>query len=86
MTRQRVFEIIDTERNSQEMLKNDPEVLHVIPDFHLGDCLTAIQHNLNLAISEWYNGSGNHTAAMGYLRKIAALCVQSGEQYEMPVR
>jgi hypothetical protein len=86
MKREDVYKVIDTERDFQEKLKADDSRPDMIPDLHVGDTLAAIQYNLNLAITVWYQGSAPHQGAMEYLRKIAGLCVQAGETYEMPKR
>lgn len=85
-TRETIFKTISEERDFQERLKADDTRPDIISDFHIGDTLSAIQHNLELARSFWYNGSAPHTDTTKYLRKIAALCVQAGENYGMPRR
>jgi hypothetical protein len=84
--RQVVYEAIDTERDYQEKMKADSKRPDIIEDFHVGDALSAIQYNLDLARVSWYQGSAPHPLAMEYLRKIAGLCVQAGEVYGMPNR
>ena len=58
----------------------------MIEDLHVGDTITAIQYNLNIAREEWYKGSVPHQETMEYLRKVAGLIVQAGEKYGMPSR
>lgn len=86
MTRGNVFRAINDEREFQNSLIADPSRPDMIPDLHVGDTLAAIQVNLNKALSAWYIGSMPHQDTMKYLRKIAALCVQAGENYGMPTR
>lgn len=86
MTRQEVYSAIDTEREYQRVLTNDPARPDVRWDMHVGDHLTAIQYNLNKAIEAWYKDSNNYEATMEFVRKIAGLCVQAGEMYGMPDR
>lgn len=85
MERNEVFDIISIERNYQENNKLNPQS-HIVEDFNLGDALSAIQYNLDIARSEWYGGKKPHLNSMEYLRKIAAICVQMGEIYGMPER
>jgi len=58
----------------------------IIKDFHLGDALSAIQHNLNKAHETWYKGSDPHTNTMELFRKISALCVAQMEKYGVDKR
>ena len=80
MTREEVYKVIDSERNYQNKMSNDANVHYIIPDMHVGDILSAIQYNLDKARTAWYIGSTPHEETMIYLRKIAALCVQSMEK------
>lgn len=86
MTRKEVYHSIDTEREYQELGKTDVNQPHMIKDLHIGDAISAIQYNLDKAREEWYKGAVPHTGAMTYLRKVAGLCVQAGEEYGMPER
>jgi hypothetical protein len=86
MTREQVYKAIDTEREYQRSLVNDPGRPDIRWDMHIGDHLTAIQYNLQQAINAWYKDSGSYPATMEYLRKIAGLCVQAGEIFGMPDR
>lgn len=85
MKRQEVYEAVDSERDYQnEGIKLDDT--HIVKEFPLGSALSAIQVKLDLARSMWYNRTSPHTEAMGELRKIAAICVQMGEENGMPNR
>jgi hypothetical protein len=86
MTRQEVYTVIDSERDFQEHAITDPRRPDMIEDLHVGDTISAIEYNLHWARIAWYKGAVPHTEAMEFLRKIAALCVQAGETYGMPVR
>lgn len=83
MTRQEVYAAIDSERDYQEKMVADLSRPDMISDLHIGDTITAIQHNLDLATEAWYRGATPHIEATNYFRKIAALCVQAGEDYQM---
>lgn len=86
MTREQVYKAIDSERDYQKVLTNDPARPDVRWDMHVGDHLLAIQYNLTKATEAWYKDSNNYAATMDYVRKIAGLCVQAGEMYGMPDR
>ena len=86
MDRKEVFQVISNEREFQQRNIENPERPDMIEDLHVGDSITAIRHNLELAQEAWYVGAVPHTQAMHFLRKIAALCVAAGEKYEMPLR
>lgn len=83
MSREEVFESINSEREFQEKLKADLSRPDVIKEFHVGDTLTAIEYNLRKATDAWYVNATPHIDTLVYLRKIAALCVQAGENYGM---
>ena len=85
MSTNEVFEIIYKEREYQEEGKKKIES-HIVEDFNLGDALSAIDYNLDMARQEWYKGKTPHQNSMEYLRKIAAICVQMGETYGMSER
>ena len=85
MERKEVYEAIDSEREYQDKQVADPNVPNMV-DLHLGDTLSAIQHNLDSARCVWYGSSIPYNQAMEYLRKIAALCVKAGEDLGMPKR
>ena len=86
MERADVYKAIDSEREFQEEMSKDPLRPDIIPDFHVGDTLSAIQYNLDRARGAWYKDAVPHTEALKYLRKIAALCVKMGETYGMESR
>lgn len=86
MERKEVYAAIDSERDYQDEMTASMDRPDMIVDLHMGDILTAIQHNLNRAIQTWYEGSEPHVESMHYLRKIAGLCVKAGEKHGMPVR
>jgi hypothetical protein len=80
-----VYKAIDSERDFQEANKKINES-HIVDEFPLGSALSAIQHKLEVARSTWYNTLEPHEDAMEEIRKIAAICVQMGEKYEMSKR
>ena len=86
MERQEVYKVLDTERDYQEEMTADKTRPDMIEDLHIGDTLSAIEHNLKKARDEWYKGAVPHQEAIMYLRKIAGLCVQAGEKHGMPRR
>lgn len=85
MTRQDVLAAISDERDFQEEILTAGRA-DIRPDLQLGSVIAAMEHNLHLARTAWYGGSGDHPEAMGYLRKTAALAVQAGENFGMPKR
>ncbi len=86
MERTDVYKAIDSERDFQDEKSRDPFRPDMIPDFHVGDTLSAIEYNLNKAREAWYKDAVPHKEALKYLRKIAALCVKMGEEYGMEHR
>ena len=84
MERNEVYIAIDSERDFQEACKKVDS--HVVEEFPLGSALTAIQVKLDIAKSLWYNSTKPHMSAMDEIRKIAAICVQIGEENDMPSR
>lgn len=85
MERQEVFDTIYNEREYQDNAVKKGGT-HIVKEFPLGSALTAIRHKLDLAVVKWYGGVSPHQECMDELRKIAAICVQMGEQYGMPER
>lgn len=85
MTKENVFEIIDAERQHQLKFE-DTENSHIVSSLNMGGILTAIQHNLTKAQSEWYLEKCPYPKTTDLLRKIAALCVKAGEDYGMTER
>lgn len=85
MTRTAVYNAIDSERNYQDQQKQI-DSSHVVEDFPLAAGLEAIRYNLDLANKRWYTERAPYPDAMEYIRKIAAICVQMGEKYNMPRR
>ncbi len=81
-----VYDAIDTERDYQDIMTNNPTVTDMIENFRIGDALSAMQVNLAKAHAVWYADSAPYQNTMTYLRKIAAICVNMGEQYGMPER
>jgi len=86
MTREDVFRAIDSERDYQELAKQDSTRPDILEEFHAGDTLAAIQYNLNKALDAWYKEPAPYNNSLVYLRKIAGLTVQLGEKYGMPER
>ncbi|MCB1711489.1 MAG: hypothetical protein KDH96_03095 [Candidatus Riesia sp.] len=85
MKREEVFNVISGERDYQEGQKRIKES-HVVEDFPLSSGMEAIRYNLDKSNKAWYTGKEPYSEAMDYIRKIAAICVQMGEQYGMPKR
>ena len=83
--RKEVYAAIDSERDFQDNAIKGGGT-HIVKEFPLGSALSAIQHKLDIARSCWYGGVTPHQDSMEELRKIAAVCVQMGEQYGMPSR
>ena len=86
MDRSEVYEAIDSERNFHNVMTLREDRPDMIKELHIGDTISAIEYNLDLARKAWYHGSEPHEGAMEYLRKIAGLVVQAGETYGMPDR
>lgn len=87
MTREEVFIAIDGEREFVDSLINDPQR----PDMNrlrMGEALTAIRYNLNKAEEAYYTDAPayNYQETLAYLRKVAGLIVDQGEQNGMPSR
>ena len=83
MERQEVFDAIYSEREYQDNAIKGGGT-HIVKKFPLGSALSAIQFKLDCARGEWYSDVEPHQFAMEEIRKIAAICVQMGEQYGMP--
>jgi hypothetical protein len=83
---QEVFDVIKGEREYQDRMVQKNNRPDMVEDLHVGDTLTAIRHNLTKAEEAWYKGSTPHPETMGYLRKVAGLIVQAGENFGMPTR
>ncbi len=85
MERRKVFRAIDTERDFQEIMKIK-DSSHVVEDFPLSSAVSAIRYNLDKMNESWYKEKAPYEESMEYMRKIAAICVQMGEKYEMKER
>lgn len=83
MEREEVYKVVDTEREYQIAASKDLSRPDMIEKLSVAETLTAIRYNLQKADEEWYKNPSPHIATMEYLRKIAALCVQAGENYGM---
>lgn len=86
MEQNEVIHALILERKYQEIQKQNPERPDIIPDLHMGDMLSAIQYNLEVARIAWYKEAVPYEKTMEYLRKIGALCIQAGETYGMTPR
>ena len=85
MERKEVLEAVNSEREYQDnAIKGGGS--HIVKEFPLGSALSAMQHKLDLARASWYGDVTPHQNCMEELRKIAAICVQMGEQNGMPQR
>ena len=85
MKRNEVYEVIDNERDYQELNKSD-DSSHIVEDFPLSSALEAIRYNIGKANEKWYIEQKPYPKAMEHIRKISAICVQMGEKYNMPKR
>ena len=85
MERKKVFRAIDTERDFQEIMKIKNSS-HIVEDFPLSSAMSAIRYNLDKMNESWYGEQDPYEESMEYVRKIAAICVQMGEKYEMKER
>lgn len=86
MKRQEVYKIIDQERDYQDKLIADNRRKDIKPVLTVGETISAIDYNLTEARGFWYHNSDPQKKSMEYIRKIAALCVQLAESYDMPER
>jgi len=86
MKREDVYKALDSERDYQDEMSKSVFRPDMIEDMHIGDILSAIEHNLTLARAAWYKGFVPHPEAMTFLRKIGGLCVKAGESYGMSSR
>ena len=82
MDRAEVYKAINTERDFQEDNKGK-EDSHIVEDFPLSAALEAIRYNIDEANANWYIEKAPYNDAIRYIRKIAAICVQMGEKYDM---
>jgi hypothetical protein len=85
MERNKVYEVIDTERDYQLQFE-DKEQSHIVSSLNMGGILTAIRVNLSNAEKVWYSEKTPYQDTTEYLRKIAALCVKAAEDYGMKER
>jgi hypothetical protein len=86
MKREEVYKVIDSERDYQELMKKNHDS-HVVEDFPLGSAITAIEYNLNELKNKWYTDKHPYKKeTLNYIRKIAGICVQMGEKYNLPNR
>ena len=85
MNRKEVYKAIDSERDYQ-CLHEEKHDNHVSSTFNYGDALTAIRVNLQKAEEVWYNSIQQYEKPNEYLRKVAAICVKMGEDFNMPKR
>lgn len=85
MKRKEVLEAVNSEREYQDNAIKGGGT-HIVKEFPLGSALSAMQHKLDLARASWYGDVTPHKNCMDELRKIAAICVQMGEQNGMPNR
>ena len=85
MSREKVIYAIISEREYQDNCIKKGGT-HIVKEFPLGSALSAIQHKLDMARACWYGDITPHKATMVELRKIAAICIQMGEQFGMPKR
>lgn len=87
MKREEVYKAIDSEREFVDALIEN-ENRHDMMRLKMGEALTAIRYNLNKAEEEYYTDSGfeKYQRTLEYLRKVAGLIVDQGEQNGMPSR
>lgn len=86
MTREKVYEALDSERAYQDEMSQRPDRPDMLEEMHMGDILAAIQYNLTVANGSWYNEATPYVNTTQYLRKIAALCIKAGETFGMEGR
>lgn len=86
-TRAEVYAAIDGERDYQDAGRGNAKRLppHEGEPLTAGEIIACMQKCLNDALDAWYKPGGS-TAAQEYIRKVAALGVQSMERYGAPVR
>ncbi len=63
-SRKQVYHAIDSERAYQDKMTASQDRPDMIDDFHMGDTLSAIQHNLNKAMESWYPNSAPYKDTM----------------------
>ena len=86
MKRKKVYKAIDSEREYQDRETLNDDRPDMLPEFNLGQALTAIDIILTQAKAKWYNDYPPYEDTMPLLRKIAGVCVKMGEMYGMPNR
>ena len=86
MNREDVYKVIDTERDFQDKHSGDLGRPDMLVQMSMGDLLGAIKVNVDKAYAAWYRDHGTYPNTTEFLRKVAALCVKSGEQFGMPHR
>jgi hypothetical protein len=88
MERTEVYKVIDTERDFQIKMAGTADRPDILKKMTPGDVLGAIKVNLDKAYAAWYYDSPekNYQDTMEFVRKIAALCVQTMEDNGAPER
>jgi len=86
MNRKDVYAAIDTERDFQIEMSKNPHRPDMVSQLSMGDTITAIQFNLRKVTNAWYREAAPYPCSMDFIRKIAALCVQAGENHGMAPR
>ncbi len=86
LSRENVYSIIDGERQYQEGGQgNSQRHVNAPPKLTVGENLFCIDKCLRDAQDAWYRPDGG-TAALPFIRKIAALATQALENYGAPPR
>ena len=85
MERKEVYSAIDSERNYQDKMPDDRSIRK--NNLSQAERLLLIQVCVDRASELWYKEAGETLVSVSeQFRKIAALCVQDGEQNGMPSR
>ena len=88
MTREKVYESIDSERDYQDYMTGFNPNGKMLNDFEISHAILNIEEFITLARKNWYTDNPKlcYQDTMEYLRKIAGVCVKMGEKYGMPTR
>lgn len=86
MEREEVYKAIDTEREYQDFVT--PIDSRMVDDYAISHAILNIEKFIGEAREAWYGESSedSYQKTMDMLRKIAGVCVKSGEKYGMPER
>lgn len=85
MTRDKVYKLIDEERDYQESLQKDRRRCRKNPQHSVGDYLVMLSEYVDRAKAAWVNHPGDW-AALDIIRKCAGICVNCMENHKTPPR